>query len=708
MPESPETKTPDDLRPAPPAAGRSFLGRLRLRWETVRRLKASQILARLRREARPTAWRLAGGSLRRRCERLAAAAEPLAEPPERLRALAARRLARGGSADAGGLLAGRFTFLNRTVELGRPVKWSAPEIDGEASRLWKFHLSYFEWALELLRAEKEIGEEQARDRLFSLIDEFIEANPLGPAEALGDYWHPYPVSRRAAAWALVLARAGDDARRAKVLRSLALHLAFLEGHLERDLLANHIIANARGLFLGAALFSGAAAERWRTLGLSILRREIPEQVLPDGGHFERSPMYHVIVLDDLLDCLAVLDPESPAAVMLREATGRMAGFLEGVLHPDGEIPLLNDSADGMAPRAKDVLAAAAALGGERPRAAEGPRALAFPETGCWVARDGARGDYLILACGPLGPEYNPGHAHADLLSFELSHAGRRFIVDTGVAGYAPDESRALARSVAAHNTVRIDGRESCEMWGAFRVGRRGRARLEAHGTGADGILLARAAHDGYARAEGPSPAVVCRRHVAAAPGGFWLLLDDLSASGTRLLAGGFPSFHSPMDLGREETPGTDFALAALAASGGAADFRVESFLHVHPAAEVEREEVPGAPFALAVRRGEASLRLIFFFPDGGTTGETEAALALVEGRCFPAFGIERANRGAVFSARGRGTLRLGLVVVPGGRPDSFRFEWRERGRVATVGLGERERAVELLEPSGNRQIPGEK
>jgi uncharacterized heparinase superfamily protein len=34
-----------------------------------------------------------------------------------------------------------------------------------------------------------------------------------------------------------------------------------------------------------------------------LRSELPEQVLADGGNFERSPMYHAIFLEDVLDLI---------------------------------------------------------------------------------------------------------------------------------------------------------------------------------------------------------------------------------------------------------------------------------------------------------------------------------------------------------------------------------------------------------------------
>ena len=50
-------------------------------------------------------------------------------------------------------------------------------------------------------------------------------------------------------------------------------------------------------------FDGPEAGSWLGQGLSIYEREISRQILPDGGHFELSPMYHAIILEDLLDVI---------------------------------------------------------------------------------------------------------------------------------------------------------------------------------------------------------------------------------------------------------------------------------------------------------------------------------------------------------------------------------------------------------------------
>ena len=53
----------------------------------------------------------------------------------------------------------------------------------------------------------------------------------------------------------------------------------------------------------SALFEGNEATKWRKKGVEIIKSQLDEQCLKDGGHFERTPMYHSIFLEDILDLL---------------------------------------------------------------------------------------------------------------------------------------------------------------------------------------------------------------------------------------------------------------------------------------------------------------------------------------------------------------------------------------------------------------------
>ena len=79
---------------------------------------------------------------------------------------------------------------------------------------------------------------------------------------------------------------------------------------------------------------------------------------------------------------------------------------------------------------------------------------------------------LLIDVAPIGPDYLPGHAHADTLSYELSLYGKRVLVNSGTSRYGSGPKRDWERSTAAHNTVEVDGQSSSETWSGFRVARR--------------------------------------------------------------------------------------------------------------------------------------------------------------------------------------------------------------------------------------------
>ncbi len=102
-----------------------------------------------------------------------------------------------------------------------------------------------------------------------------------------------------------------EADRARVLASIEGQGDCLADTLEHHLRGNHLLENALTLCFLGACFEGPAPARWRRLGGAVLRRELPEQFLDDGGHFERSPMYHALLTRGLLDLVNVLPRRDP-------------------------------------------------------------------------------------------------------------------------------------------------------------------------------------------------------------------------------------------------------------------------------------------------------------------------------------------------------------------------------------------------------------
>ncbi len=381
---------------------------------------------------------------------------------------------------------GDFLLLGQAGSLGE-CGWDGPGRE----LLWRYHQHYF----DDLNA-RDAGERCAWHR--DLVADWIRANPPGA----GVGWHPYPVSLRIVnwvKWAWAGNQPGED-----FVHSLAVQARWLRRRLEHHLLGNHLLANAKALVFAGLFFDGEEAQGWLRTGAALLRRELAEQVLADGGHFERSPMYHALVLEDVLDVLnaaAAVDADSPTwrdtAEACRQAATSMCAWLDAMCHPDGEIAFFNDAAIGMAPAPAELFRYAADIGIEW-RPLDDRLLVSLDPSGYLRAGSGPAVAFIDVA--PVGPDYLPGHAHADTLSFELSVFGQRVLVNSGTSLYGAGPERLRQRGTAAHNTVVIDGEDSSEVWGGFRVARRARPRDLDVSSGNE--LRVSCTHDGYDRLPG--------------------------------------------------------------------------------------------------------------------------------------------------------------------------------------------------------------
>jgi uncharacterized heparinase superfamily protein len=372
--------------------------------------------------------------------------------------------------------------LNQEFCLEWPAGWN----DGVNDKLWLYNLHYFD-DLNAAKANSR------RSWHHELIRRWVRENP--PAKGIG--WGSYPISLRVVNW-IKWALAGNELA-GDELQSLIAQVRHLRKRLEYHLLGNHLFANAKALVFAGLFFQGSEAEGWLNRGLKILGSEVPEQILPDGGHFERSPMYHAIILEDLLDLVNLFRTyEREIPFYWESACFRMRVWLKALTHPDGEIALFNDAAFGVAPSWADLDAYSGRLGLVRQECPSKPLTH-LPETGYGRCEKGKA--VLLLDVAPVGPDYIPGHAHADTLNFELSLFGQRVIVDSGTSTYEKNAERQRQRGTAAHNVVTINGEDSSEVWGGFRVARRARPFcLEASVPA--GKVHVICSHDGYHRLPG--------------------------------------------------------------------------------------------------------------------------------------------------------------------------------------------------------------
>lgn len=356
---------------------------------------------------------------------------------------------------------GMFTCLNVSASLADPRIWNHPG----SNKLWLYHVHYFD-ALNAVDADA------IQSQLCGYINQWLQHNP--PAQGVG--WEPYPISVRLVNWIVWLMRTQIEPE-PDWLASMIQQGNRLMQRLEYHLLGNHLWMNAKALIFLGCYFSGTEAQAWLQKGLKLLDRELPEQSLPDGGHFELSPMYHALFLWDIADILTLTKISAQPDLQLRKAwltsvLIKGSEWLAHMSHPDGDIAFFNDATLNAAPKLDAILAYQAFLDlptyGAAPQhfqiqnlSASGYIVVYLPDNG-----------KCILDVGEVGPSYQPGHAHADTLSCELSLFGQRIWVNSGISEYAVSSMRHTQRGTQAHNTVTINGKNSSEVWAAFRVGHR--------------------------------------------------------------------------------------------------------------------------------------------------------------------------------------------------------------------------------------------
>jgi hypothetical protein len=360
----------------------------------------------------------------------------------------------------------RIEVLGMPMELGERVEW-----DSKAQGpLFAYHLHQQEY-LRLASFDADSRAHRIRD--------WIQSHPAGTG------WDPHPISLRLLCWGkLLLTPDGlpDEASfRAEVLRSMADQVATLVAGLEVRLQANHLLSNLLSIVWGGLLVDNEESVGWRGHA-SLLVDELDAQIHPDGGHEERSPMYHSLLLENILDLFNVCSAtpgRAPAGLgdALESTAARMLDALDVLTHADGQIALFADSALGIAAtptaladyaRRLGIQPLASQEGGQASRA--GHNSALLPQTG-YLRLVSVDFDLIASVAAPA-PAHQPGHAHCDALSFELSIRGQRLITDTGLYEYLPGERRNLARTTASHSTIQIDGSEQAEVWAAHRVGGR--------------------------------------------------------------------------------------------------------------------------------------------------------------------------------------------------------------------------------------------
>lgn len=421
-----------------------MLSRVPLYFRTIRRMRSGMVISRLRGQ-------------RRLPERTFAGDHNLCMPRMAIRELDldSSYLARF---DADALLDGKFLLINDRCKVNLET-WSVPE----ASHLWNFNLHYFEWGVALAARWRETGDERYLDCFKRLASSWIGSCSYPE----GDAWHPYTISLRLVNWLVAIdlfsGEIQNDAEIFAIMReSMYRQYRHLLANQETHLRANHWWENLKTLAIMSAAFGEHGVH---VKVMRLLAGQLDEQILPDGVHFERSLMYHKLVLEGMLRVYVASDQlgfELPSNFMpkAKSMLDAMASLERGM----GKTPFFNDAADGVAKECGPLAASCARLLDMDVDDSK----TEFPNAGYYKLYNGDLA--VMFDAGEAGPSYMLGHAHCDCLSFELSYRGKPIFVNSGTYAYQSD-LRSYFRSTAAHNTCMVDGEEQLECWGEHRVGR---------------------------------------------------------------------------------------------------------------------------------------------------------------------------------------------------------------------------------------------
>jgi hypothetical protein len=338
---------------------------------------------------------------------------------------------RKSMAEAELLIMGRFRLPggDATARDGSPFFIKPP------SELWSESLHSFHW----LRHFDAGGSEPVQEHLRQLIAHWVRS--YGSWHELA--WRPHVLARRLITWSsfgrLILLHA-DVLFRSRVLLSMARQARHLSKTARTAAPGMPRMTAAIGLVQsGVCLPDGD----WRmNKGLHILANELGEQILPDGGHVSRNPENVLAIASDLLALMdAMTQRDLIIPVTIRRALDRMMPMIRFMLHGDGRLALFNGGTEGAEGWAQTLLT----YDTGRNKTPLHAQNSGYHRIDCGQTQ-------LIADTGIAPPSRLSSTAHAGCLSFELSAAGERIIVNCGASLLKGPEWAQAMRATAAHST----------------------------------------------------------------------------------------------------------------------------------------------------------------------------------------------------------------------------------------------------------------
>ena len=336
----------------------------------------------------------------------------------------------------------------------------------DKSALWNFNLHYFEFLFSLVDAYRKTSDKKYLEKSIETIRGWINQNPKGDG---GEGWSPYTIDLRLTNWLGYYAAVHtelDDDFQSLFINSIHEQYEFLSRHLEKDILGNHYFEDLKALVLCAMFFND---EPVLHTALKAFKAECKEEILPDGMHFELSPMYHKLIFEGVVRVVVALKDKGLDDCEVNGYLQPMLDVAWSLEEGLDRIPLFNDVGNNVAKSLQALVSACKEHFGITPEYKS-----RFIDSGFYIFK---QNDWkLIVDAGQPGPAYIPGHAHCDAMSFELFKTGKPVIVNCGTYAYQCKE-RSFFRSTAAHNTVMVNDTEQSQCWGAFRMAKRSKVNV---------------------------------------------------------------------------------------------------------------------------------------------------------------------------------------------------------------------------------------
>lgn len=342
-----------------------------------------------------------------------------------------------------------FDLINQTKEFESTVDWNFIGY----GKLWNYHLQYMVYLLD-----ESIPLSQRNDLIKDISNQILKGELK---------LEPYPVSRRIFSILLFFNNSNKVLDETSCL-ALTRQIHFLESNLEFHLDANHLLENYMALCFAFCYLN--KREKFENYYTKLLE-QLNKQLLNDGAHFEKSPTYHLHILYHLILIRQTAEIYFKPLIDLTKLNyyvSIMISWADQMMLSHSNFPLFNDSVYGQNP---DYLQLQSVV-----------KHLGIPNKEIELAESGYRKlkqmDFnLIINCGNVVPEFQPGHIHSDILHMVLFIKNQAVLVDFGISTYENNSIRLLEKSTASHNTVCFDNENQSQIWGAFRMAKRAKIQL---------------------------------------------------------------------------------------------------------------------------------------------------------------------------------------------------------------------------------------